>query len=609
MKRIVIVLLILLVPALVSAQTFLSEDFSRGVPPNGWSADSHSANWHSGSSNEAGGSVPELVFDWDPQFNGTTRFMSPRVDLTGVTGLKIEFKYNVDHYGGAYTIGIATRAGNGSWHNVWTIVNPSNSIPATTEVVNINNSDVGAADFQICWFFTGNSYNINYWYLDDFVLFQPMDHDARIKSIVMDSQYQPGSMITPRGIVENFGLNEETFDATCEINLGGSTVYSETVSSINLPAGSEETVDFPVYTASQANDLYEVTMTTVLDGDENEGNDSMTRYFNTYTTERDMVILEIGTGTWCQYCPGSAMGADDLIENGHDVGVVEYHYNDPFQNSNGLSRIAYYGISGYPTAVFDGVVKFIGGSQNQSMYSNYLPIYQARHAINSAFVLDIFGENQGYDYDVTVTIDKMATIPPDWVNMAAYMVLTESDISYNWYGQDHLNFVERAMSPNSDGTPVSFDSGDHLEIPLQFTLNNSWVYENCELVVFIQNLDNKEILQGMKKALPDLTPLAVDDDNVELPLVTELKGNYPNPFNPQTNISFTLANPGDVTIEVYNVIGQKVRTLLNQPMDAGEHSVVWDGANENGHAVASGVYFYKLQTENFSSTKKMLMLK
>ncbi len=54
-------------------------------------------------------------------------------------------------------------------------------------------------------------------------------------------------------------------------------------------------------------------------------NDSRTEYFNTYTTAREMVVLEIGTGTWCTYCPGSQMGADDLVINGCSVAVVEYH--------------------------------------------------------------------------------------------------------------------------------------------------------------------------------------------------------------------------------------------------------------------------------------------
>jgi len=527
--------------------------------------------------------------------------------LTGVTSLKLEFKYSLDHYTTPYTIGVATRAGNGSWHNVWQKVNPTGSEPATTVFTDISNGDVGSSEFQICWFFSGNSYNINYWYLDDFVLFQPLSHDIRVKEIVMDNQYSPGSSVVPAATVQNIGASTETFDVTCDINIGPNNAYSETISSITLGPFEEETVQFPSFVASEANELYEVNVTAILAGDMDESNNTKIRYFNTYNTERDMVLLEIGTGTWCQYCPGSAMGADDLIENGHEVAVVEYHYGDTFQNNYSSNRVAYYGISGYPTAVFDGIIKFVGGSTNESMYEYYLPLYQERNEINSAFVIDIFGDNIGNLYNLSIVVDKMARIP--WDNMVLHVALTESGIPFNWFGQDHVNFVERTMVPNSSGTAINFDTGDHLEINLEFTFNNSWVLDNCELVAFIQNLNNKEILQGTKKMLGDLTPLGVGDDAAELPLITELKGNYPNPFNPTTSINFSLGQMTDVSLEIYNVIGQKVRTLVNGQLEAGQHNVVWDGRDDHGKGVSSGVYFYRLTGGAYTATRKMLMIK
>ena len=86
---------------------------------------------------------------------------------------------------------------------------------------------------------------------------------------------------------------------------------------------------------------------------------------------RDKVIVEIATGTWCGYCPGAAMGADDLVENGHEVAVVEYHNGDAYTNVYSNTRNAYYNITGYPTAHFDGILKVVGGSSNQSMYPHF----------------------------------------------------------------------------------------------------------------------------------------------------------------------------------------------------------------------------------------------
>ncbi len=90
---------------------------------------------------------------------------------------------------------------------------------------------------------------------------------------------------------------------------------------------------------------------------------------------------------------------------------------------------------------------------------------------------------------------------------------------------------------------------------------------------------------------------------------TELKGNYPNPFNPETTISFSLAEKSDVRIDVFNILGQKVKTLVSQKMDAGNHSIVWEGKDQNNHQVGSGVYFYKMKTGRYVSVKKMLLIK
>lgn len=86
-------------------------------------------------------------------------------------------------------------------------------------------------------------------------------------------------------------------------------------------------------------------------------------------------------------------------------------------------------------------------------------------------------------------------------------------------------------------------------------------------------------------------------------------GNYPNPFNPETKIAFTLNHNSNVSIEVFNVKGQKVKTLLNDHLEQGRHSILWNGTNENGKNVGSGLYFYKISTPEFSTTKKMMLLK
>jgi hypothetical protein len=94
-----------------------------------------------------------------------------------------------------------------------------------------------------------------------------------------------------------------------------------------------------------------------------------------------------------------------------------------------------------------------------------------------------------------------------------------------------------------------------------------------------------------------------------LPSTYTLAPNYPNPFNPTTTIEFTLPQPGHVDLSVYNLLGQKVRTLVNEELVAGTHQVVWDARNDANQEVAGGVYFYLITAGDFHKSQKMVLLK
>jgi hypothetical protein len=115
----------------------------------------------------------------------------------------------------------------------------------------------------------------------------------------------------------------------------------------------------------------------------------------------------------------------------------------------------------------------------------------------------------------------------------------------------------------------------------------------------------RDILIWMQNILP--IPSAIDDT----PMLTSLGNNYPNPFNPETAIAYSIAERASVSLRIYNVAGQLVRTLVDweqTPRQEG-FSVTWDGTNDVGAPVSSGVYFYRLVTKGFTETKKMVLLK
>ena len=153
---------------------------------------------------------------------------------------------------------------------------------------------------------------------------------------------------------------------------------------------------------------------------------------------------------------------------------------------------------------------------------------------------------------------------------------------------------------------------EYIEAPSEWTLYH---YDISPLHVFpirlaIQNVSEDSFMLMLDNLRIDASANAVNNESIEnIPQINILNQNYPNPFNPETLISFSMKKAGNVLIDIYNIKGQKVKTLLNEYRGAGNHDLVWDGRNENNQRVASGIYLYRMRSGRFSSTKKMIMMK
>ncbi|OPX35436.1 hypothetical protein B1H10_01290, partial [candidate division KSB1 bacterium 4484_188] len=106
-----------------------------------------------------------------------------------------------------------------------------------------------------------------------------------------------------------------------------------------------------------------------------------------------------------------------------------------------------------------------------------------------------------------------------------------------------------------------------------------------------------------------LTPVGIEKQNGQVPLRYELAQNYPNPFNPNTTIRFVLPRNDKVKLIVYDLLGRKVKTLIHATMSSGRHVAMWDGTDDYGYPVASGMYFYKLKTKHYTKVRKMVLMK
>ncbi|RME27425.1 MAG: T9SS C-terminal target domain-containing protein [Candidatus Zixiibacteriota bacterium] len=154
------------------------------------------------------------------------------------------------------------------------------------------------------------------------------------------------------------------------------------------------------------------------------------------------------------------------------------------------------------------------------------------------------------------------------------------------------------------------------------------IQDSIHATVLVYSWDNSAMpsgdqslfeVRGVTRVTIDSVELADSEGNLmlltasqagdNLPVGYTLEQNYPNPFNPETMIDFTLPRTGKVNLSIYNVLGQNVATLVNEELPAGYHQVRWDGRDQSGHPVASGVYLYRLVTEAGSLSRRMVLLK
>jgi hypothetical protein len=212
-------------------------------------------------------------------------------------------------------------------------------------------------------------------------------------------------------------------------------------------------------------------------------------------------------------------------------------------------------------------------------------------------------------------------------------------ITYNYMDMgypDDSNTIGIQNGDGSIGLQVAFDQTYvHSEMSIRFNAGwlsadpsagivnpgqnaNSTIYLDATLLeigiytgsLLVTGFDaNRQVGQVNVPVTFRVIPTGIDDYTNALPTEFNLSQNYPNPFNPTTEIRFALPTKSIVNLEIFNVLGQKVITLVSGEMNAGYQSIVWNGADESGAGVSSGIYFYKLNAGGKTFTKKMMMLK
>ena len=167
-----------------------------------------------------------------------------------------------------------------------------------------------------------------------------------------------------------------------------------------------------------------------------------------------------------------------------------------------------------------------------------------------------------------------------------------------WENGEWFTEIKRALNTgDADGNDVTFEGTKDYQfgIALMDNAGGSAHYTTAGLVVTM--------------TMPVITSVEDYADNSSIPKTFALNQNYPNPFNPATTVSYQLPKNENVVLDIYNITGQLIKSLVNEPKNAGNYRIQWNGTNESGQRVATGIYIYHLKAGSYEKTRKMVLLK
>lgn len=338
-------------------------------------------------------------------------------------------------------------------------------------------------------------------------------------------------------------------------------------------------------------------------------NNSQAQQFNT--------TLEYCTGTWCQWCPCGHDIIDQILAVYPNTVVLAYHGagSDPWQSfTSGIRGLM--GMSAYPTGTVGRRTGII-----------------SRGAWGSNVVQQTLGVTP------TITVTKNKSINPGLRQITLELTFTATaNMTGNYFinfilTEDNIIYGQTSNNTCSPGTTY-FPNYDHDHVvkamingDLGEALNTGGVWNQGQVItktlnytvpagIEFSNAFVNYLVYKQEGALSSQSEVGIaewidiDGPTNITPISSgvadgySLSQNYPNPFNPQTNINFTIPKDGNVTLKVYDALGNEVASLMNGFLKKGLYKAEFDGKG-----LSSGIYFYKLITEGFTDTKKMILSK
>jgi len=327
------------------------------------------------------------------------------------------------------------------------------------------------------------------------------------------------------------------------------------------------------------------------------------------------VPLGILVTNWdCGPCAPANQTLDDYYpDQGNEVALIRVHCwwpgpDDPIYEAN-VSQSTFLvnnTPSGPDYAPHLWVDNYVNGGSTASAMVGFI---EDRKSVPSPLVIDI---DWNIDTEVvTAHVDILDAMPA--ADYRIYVAITEDEIfASGSNGEDYHNQAFRRLYPDTDGLVVANELGVQV-FEIDSPLHSRWVYENVRTTVYVQNMDTGEV-QNTATMLVSENVVAVSDDGDEtspddLAAAVLQVSAYPNPFNPLTNVRYVLPEAGAVTVRVHDLTGKVVATLVQGGMDAGVHETVWQGRDDRGQQVASGVYLVQIRSGLHMSSQKLVLSK
>jgi hypothetical protein len=267
----------------------------------------------------------------------------------------------------------------------------------------------------------------------------------------------------------------------------------------------------------------------------------------------------------------------------------------------------------YPNAGFvilEYVIKNISDSTFNSLYAGlYLDWTLANNWYDMAdYYLD---ENLGYIFDPPGTKFRGAAVltPEGMTSHMLFRDLLNDPITTKDLDLDESEKFEALTYGDYDEVTVNWYDLSQVVATGPFSLAPQDIDTVTLALVGGKNLGDLIVNTAQARNLYSTTTDITENLTTTIPENYVLDQNYPNPFNPSTMISFSVLRRARVNITIYNLLGEKVIELLNDVLPVGTHQVNWDGRDGIGREVASGIYFYRLRTDDFHRTRKMILLK